>query len=128
MMRPHCDRCDGLCDEHPTWVEDDESKLDGLGKPMGGAGVNPIWHIEISADQEGMFCRACWISILEAHLGTLKAIKVNGGHLVDCRWSVAYRRYDCAEGCEIKRINEENVRRHVSNGTLYIPLGAEIKE
>ena len=68
MMRAHCDRCDALCDECQTWVEDSypqqfEHKF--------------IWHIVIHAGgqvpcEEKMFCRACRIAILEAYVKGLK--------------------------------------------------------
>lgn len=72
MMRLHCDRCDALCDEYPTWVEDN-----------GLAGVAAIWHLVIHAGglipcQEKMFCRVCRIAILETHVAALK--KCDGNH------------------------------------------------
>lgn len=52
MMRPHCDRCEReLVEDYPKWVED---------KPR-------IWHIRIK-DDDAMFCRACWMNILEMNV------------------------------------------------------------
>ena len=87
MMRPHCDRCDSLVDEHSTWVEDNEAPLDSHGVVMRGSGINPIWHIVINAggsrlrqeDYDRMFCRACRIAILEAHVKALKNSGTTGG-------------------------------------------------
>jgi hypothetical protein len=104
-LRAHCDRCDALCDEYPTWVEVDP--------PMVTPHLmNTIWHLVIHAGgqvpcEEKIFCRACRIAILEAHVAALKLVKApSGGHLADCKWDLGSRRYVCAEGCEIKRINE----------------------
>ena len=110
-MKPHCDRCDNLCDEYPRWVEDNESLLDGTGKLMVGSGANPIWHIDIHSGGRvescsRMFCRTCRIAILEAHATALKRVKGEGGHLADCRWSNTAKKYICADGCEIKGINK----------------------
>ena len=111
MMRPHCDRCDKLCDEYPTWVEDTSlaasSALKGLSTDL-----KSVWHIHIDAGgnvsqrEEKMFCRACRIAILEAHVGGLKAVKSENGHLADCRWDNGNKRYVCADGCEIKKFND----------------------
>ena len=119
MMRPHCDRCDALCDECQTWVEDFEhtevcrNALSVSGAPLCicPTSVSRIWHIVIHAGgqvpcEEKMFCRACRISILEAYIKSLKLTKGEGGHLADCKWDANYKRYVCADGCEIKRINE----------------------
>ena len=72
MLRQHCDRCDALCDEGQTWVEDTGSPL-----TMSGIVANSIWHIVIHAGgqvpcEEKMLCRACRIAILEAHVKELK--------------------------------------------------------
>ena len=70
MMRPHCDRCDKLCDEYPSWVEDTVTKPEDT--------THPLWHINIDAGGdtryrgEKMFCRACRIAVLEAHVKGLK--------------------------------------------------------
>lgn len=108
MMKPHCDRCDELCNELQTWVEDNESLIDERGQPMVGSGTNPIWHVTIvgGGNAPKMFCRACRIAILELHVKALKMTKGEGGHLADCQWSIAQRQYICAEGCGIKRLNE----------------------
>ena len=55
MMRPHCDRCDALCDgRYPTWIEDGDR----------------VWHINIGDGL--MFCRPCRVAILEEHVRELK--------------------------------------------------------
>ncbi len=120
MMRPHCDRCDALCDECQTWVEDKhKSDVSGYDEALvcnsqcgGYLDINAfrvfcsidkghvgqhihrspgaeikwdrtvalndhIWHIVIHAGgqvpcEEKMFCRACRIAILEAHVKNLK--------------------------------------------------------
>lgn len=95
MLRQHCDRCDKLVDECPTWVED---HLEGH-----------IWHVEIhtgAQHPEQMFCRACRIVILDAMLRKMCGMKATGGHLLNCTWDDINKRYWCADGCEIKKINE----------------------
>jgi hypothetical protein len=79
MMRPHCDRCDKLCDDYATWLEDNESPLNARGMPMVGSGTNPIWYITVDkggSHEEKMFCSACRIAILEAHVKALKSRKL----------------------------------------------------
>ena len=75
MMRPHCDRCDKLCDDYPSWLEDHRQAVDS-----DDVGVAAIWHIVIHAGgqvpcEEKMFCRACRIAILEAYVNSLKETK-----------------------------------------------------
>ena len=114
MMRMHCDRCDARVEGYPTSVEDNESPFGDYGEKIVGAGVNPVRHIEI---KKSTFCRACCIAVLEAYVRTLKLVKGEGGHLADCRWDSARLRYDCADGCEIKKINEvvkSTVSSHVN--------------
>ena len=79
MMRAHCDRCDAPVEGAPSWIEDNESKLDARGGPMTGAGVNPIWHVVIHAGgqvpcEEKMFCLACRIVILEKFVQGCKVL------------------------------------------------------
>lgn len=71
MMRLHCDRCDGLVEPFRTWIEDNESKLGQEGRPVVGAGTNPVWHISFLNDKK--FCRACMIIVLETYAKLLKA-------------------------------------------------------
>lgn len=76
MLRPHCDRCDALCDEHQTWVEDryifrEDNNVTG-DRPL-PAFTSHVWHIDIhGGGGNKMFCRACRIAILEAHVKGLK--------------------------------------------------------
>jgi len=82
MMRPHCDRCDKLCDEtFPSWIEDTQAQV---GHP---SAEKAIWHIRIDGGgthhlhDEKMFCRTCQIVILESHVKTLKLLlKCDGNH------------------------------------------------
>lgn len=101
MMRAHCDRCDALVDGYPSWIEDHDAPGDRR------SGVDPIWHIHIGQAEE-MLCRRCRIAVLALHVKSLQLVKSNenNGHLADCRWDDAVKRYACAEGCDIKRINE----------------------
>jgi hypothetical protein len=110
MMRAHCDRCDKLCDEYPYSIAD--KQVDEQRAKI-GAGAELFWHVAVSSGgcitpNITMLCRTCRIAILEAHVRALRLVKApTGGHLADCRWNDAAKRYACAEGCEIKRINEQ---------------------
>lgn len=67
MMRPHCDRCDTLCGDYKTWIDDSV-----VGEKA------HAWHIFITEGgstyaDEKFFCRACMIVILATYVQALKS-------------------------------------------------------
>lgn len=59
MMKPHCDRCEKLIDNYPSWCEEEKK----------------IWHIYINVNHDGdaqQFCKECMIHILTTYLEVLK--------------------------------------------------------
>lgn len=60
MMKAHCDRCDELIDNYPSWFEEREKDKEY------------IWHIYINNHKGQGFCKNCTIQILSNYLKILE--------------------------------------------------------
>lgn len=60
MMKAHCDRCENLVDNFPSWFGEREKDKEY------------IWHVRINIHKDEVFCKNCTIQILTNYLKILE--------------------------------------------------------